>query len=1256
MYTMVENVIAARADNRPSMLEKSQYNSWQCHMKLYIRGKEHGKDLLDSVLNGPFKYGTVEVPDTPTTPASTRLRTYDDLTDKEKIREECDIRATNIVLQGLPPDVYTLVNHHTDAKEIWDRVKLLIEGIELLLQERESKMYNEFDRFTSEKGGSIHSYYLSKFVTDVKLAKDMHESNFDQLYAYLRQHEVHANEVRMMRERFPNPLSLVANSYITPPYYNNHQTQYNQSQYHQQLSPVARQFYSPSLQQQSYEAPAHHQSYRPQVAHQTPVNVQGRQTQGYAGSGARGNATGTGVNRNVGTNSANPTKNSEWFKEKMLLAQALEAGVVLDKEQMADDGAGVATDCDEAPSASAILVAKLSAYDSDVLSEVPTQDTYQTNIVIDQSVHEMQYSEQPPFMNESDIDITSDSNVNQNVNESLTAELERYKEQIKIFEERQNFDLTDREKYIDGQMRGVIVDRNTKFDSHQKEIQTLKLQLSANIESNKVLNNQMDVLKQEFSAKQEKYIKEIVDLETKKKKKALDNIVYKTGQTLQTMHMLTKPQVFYDESHKTALGYQNPLYLTQAQRKQHVLYCGHTIVKKHDALSSKHFGYIFQNSISEKPPVQPEPIPKEIRRELPSIRTRGFEHIRKAFEKDDIPFVKSLRDSFTTFDQGLFQEINDMKEVFNQMETEQIIFQDVMCTSMHVDFKHNCVLPANDNRLEYVEMEQSYVDEYSKVLELEAELSKKNDMVKKAVYNELSKRSSRLEQHCINLEITVQQMKETQLQKKNTTISNLKDHIATLKGKSVSDCIVSVNNSYVIAPGMYKLDLEPLSLKLRKNREAHVDYLKQTKEHVDTLRGIVEQARAHQPLDSALDYAYKFSTRIQELLVYVNATCPSSLNKNEKLVANTPMNKGKKVRVKSYTSASGSKPSGNTKKNRITRTSSSNQNNKVEDHLRSVKSSLNKKNRVFNCIASTKHVVFNANSKLVCSTCNECLFNACHDMCVVDYLNNVNKHAKSRSGKSNKKQDRKPTVPSKKPIPAKVVKKTPPSRNNSGKLKAPTSVSSSSKSKIVESSRTDCSLVATIMGYGDYQIGNVTISQVYYVEGLGHNSFSVGQLCDANLEVAFRKHLCFVRDLEGVDLLKGSRSTNLLSYLNFGTINELAKQGLVRGLPKLKYEKDHLCSACSLGKSKKHTHKPKSENFIQEKLYLLHMDLCGPIKIKSINGKKYILVIVDDYSWFTWVKFLRSKDETHAFIIKFLKQVQVRLNATIKNIRIDNGT
>ncbi|GJZ51896.1 retrovirus-related pol polyprotein from transposon TNT 1-94 [Tanacetum coccineum] len=119
-----------------------------------------------------------------------------------------------------------------------------------------------------------------------------------------------------------------------------------------------------------------------------------------------------------------------------------------------------------------------------------------------------------------------------------------------------------------------------------------------------------------------------------------------------------------------------------------------------------------------------------------------------------------------------------------------------------------------------------------------------------------------------------------------------------------------------------------------------------------------------------------------------------------------------------------------------------------------------------------------------------------------------------------------------------------------------------------------------------------------------------------------------------------------LSHFNFGAINHLAIHGLVRGLPRLKFKEDHLCSACVMGKSKKQLHKPKFEDTNQEKLYLLHMDLCGPMRVASVNGKKYILVIVDDYSQFTWVKFLASKDEAPDFIIKFLKMIQNRLNAT----------
>ncbi|GJX16737.1 retrovirus-related pol polyprotein from transposon TNT 1-94 [Tanacetum coccineum] len=196
--------------------------------------------------------------------------------------------------------------------------------------------------------------------------------------------------------------------------------------------------------------------------------------------------------------------------------------------------------------------------------------------------------------------------------------------------------------------------------------------------------------------------------------------------------------------------------------------------------------------------------------------------------------------------------------------------------------------------------------------------------------------------------------------------------------------------------------------------------------------------------------------------------------------------------------------------------------------------------------------------------------------------------------------------------------------------------------KFIEMVRFGNDHFAAIMGYGDLQMGNILISHVYYIERLGRNLFSVGEFCDLDLKVAFRKHTCFVRNLEGVDLLSGSHGSNLytismvdmmksslicllskasntnrrLSHLNFSTINKLAKQGLVKRLPKLKYNKDHLCSACQMGKARRN---------------LIHI----------IRNR---------------VKFLRTKNEALEIIIKFLKQAQVSLIATVRYLCTDNGT
>ncbi|GJZ25390.1 hypothetical protein Tco_0569643 [Tanacetum coccineum] len=223
--TLAEYMILSGADNRPPMLEKDLYDSWKSRMELYMKNKEHERTILESVENA-----------------------------------DCDMKATNIILQGLPADIYSLVNHHRVAKDLWEIVQLLMQGTSLTKQERECKLYDAFDKFTHIKGESLHKYYLrftwlindmniynmkmeqfqvntkflnnlppewSKFVTDIKLVKDLHTTNFDQLYAYLEQHELHANEVRLLRERNQDLLAFVANQQMTPPHFNTYQSSYN---------------------------------------------------------------------------------------------------------------------------------------------------------------------------------------------------------------------------------------------------------------------------------------------------------------------------------------------------------------------------------------------------------------------------------------------------------------------------------------------------------------------------------------------------------------------------------------------------------------------------------------------------------------------------------------------------------------------------------------------------------------------------------------------------------------------------------------------------------------------------------------------------------------------------------------------------------------------------------------------------------------------------------------------------------------------
>ncbi|GJX45645.1 hypothetical protein Tco_0262321 [Tanacetum coccineum] len=254
---MSEDIWYAGSDTRPPMLDRTDFESWQQRIRLYCLGKDNGENIMKSITEGPFQMGTfIQTPaeDAEETEGALQLgperaRVFTDLSAEEKERYKADIRATNILLQGIPKDIYTLINHYTDAKDIWDNVKMILEGSELTKDDRESQLYDEFERFCQIKGETIHVYYVrfsklindmrnikmtmsrmqlnskfvnnmlpewSRFITEVKLNRGLKESNFDQLYAYLKQHEVHANENRMMMERFiqptNDPLALVSNA------------------------------------------------------------------------------------------------------------------------------------------------------------------------------------------------------------------------------------------------------------------------------------------------------------------------------------------------------------------------------------------------------------------------------------------------------------------------------------------------------------------------------------------------------------------------------------------------------------------------------------------------------------------------------------------------------------------------------------------------------------------------------------------------------------------------------------------------------------------------------------------------------------------------------------------------------------------------------------------------------------------------------------------------------------------------------------
>nr|GEW47706.1 hypothetical protein [Tanacetum cinerariifolium] len=515
--------------------------------------------ILESVENGPLLWPTIEENEV------TRPKKYFELSATEAIQADCDVKETNIILQGLPPEVYALVSNHKVTKELWEIIQLLMQGNSLTKQERECKLYDEFDKFAYKKGESLHEFYFrfllllndiniynmklkqfqvnikflntlppewSKFVTDVKLVRDLHTTNVDQLHAYLGQLEFHANE------KGDDLIDAI-----------NHMMSF--------LTAVVTFWYLPTNNQLRNSSNSQQQA----TINNGRVTVQpfqGRQTSLAAGTSRTYTSGSNGINsekqrtvvcyncKGVGHMSKQCTKpkrkrDESWFKDKNVITN--------NTDYQANDLDAYDSDCDEINSAKVALMANLSHFGSDDLVEL-----FKIQISLQQDALFLSMIEQ---LKTQVVNCTKINLDNKSVNETLTDELERYKDQVRILKEGNN------------------VDKISDSCAQCMEIDNLKQTLSEHLKEKESLKQTVTLLKNDFQKEESRNIDRELALE--KQIKELNNIVFKRNQFAQTVHMLTKPQFFYDHTTKQAIGFQNPFYLKKARQLEPMLYDGNVI-------------------------------------------------------------------------------------------------------------------------------------------------------------------------------------------------------------------------------------------------------------------------------------------------------------------------------------------------------------------------------------------------------------------------------------------------------------------------------------------------------------------------------------------------------------------------------------------------------------------------------------------------------------------------------------------------------
>ncbi|GJU33442.1 retrovirus-related pol polyprotein from transposon TNT 1-94 [Tanacetum coccineum] len=1065
-----------------------------------------------------------------------------------------------------------------------------MQGTSLTKQERECKLYDEFDKFAYKKGETLRDFYLrfslilndmniynmkpeqfqvntkflntlppewSKFVTDVKLVRDLHTTNIDQLYAYLGQHEFHANEVRLMHERNLDPLALVETHQIP------HGSPYQSQQYSNNQSSTPLSITYPS---NDYQSTIHHHVYYPpssipQLEYAPPVNQQPEFPQPdsclIVPVFEKGDDPIDAINHmmsflivvvtsryhttnNQLRNSSNPRQKATINDVKVTLQpiqgrQTFFATGTIKTYTPGASGSNsgkqravICYNCKEEGHMSKqcikpkrkrddswfkdkvlLVQAQTNAYQADDLdaydSDCDELNTGRVTLKANLSHYGLDALAGSRCANhlDSETEITSDSNIipySQYMIKSQQAAIQNSNSSaqqdaliLSVIKQLKTQVVNYTKINLDN--KSVNDTLTAELERYKEQVKVLKEGKNVDLKSNDIVSD---------SSAQ--------SVEIDRLKQTLSKLLKEKESLMQTVTLLKndfKKEESRNIDREIALEKRiKQLDNIKAQQLEPKLYDGNAI-KNTSAIVIPDSEETLMLPVKSHPTLSSSPTKVEVPKELPKVSMVNTSLKKLKHHLAGFDVVVKERTTTTAITKGLWGVSNLIAKNEHLKQAYKQLYDSIKPS--RIRSKEQCDVLINQVNLKSMEIS----DLNAKILE------------------------------------------------QGLTVIALKNELMKLKGKDLADNVVC---KHTINPEMLKIDVEYLNHRLLNNRSVHSDYLKHTQEEAAILREIVEHGKLKKYLlNESLDSALKLST-----------------------------------------SASGSQPSGNTKKDKIQRTPSSTQKNKVETHPMTVKSRLRNKN----CFvepkgnANVQHFKLNVNSEPLCVKPTGRTFSLVGNACP---LTRITTTTKVPLRKSTALESDTP-----KPVITLVYSRKPK------KSKTNVPVSKPKNIKSLFANKKELSNNLYTLSPGDMMVSSL--------------------ICLLSKASKTKSWLWYRR----------------LSHLNFGVINHLARHGLVRGLLKLKFEKDHLCSACAMGKSKKKPYKPKSEDTNQEKLYLLHMDLCGSMRVASVNGKKYILVIVNDYSRFTWVKCIRSKDEAPYFIINFLKMIQLRLKVPVQRIRTDN--